>query len=190
MLCVIKLKLTMSPDNLLFFVFVFNWLLLNWAWGISKVILHKKYPISLPLWARYGMPIGFLGNFQYYNRMRSFWPYGIKHLGQQWFKLWHVTCFTQSHFLSKCWLIVNWTLWNISYIYIWNSIIFVEKTNKHFNPTSMCYCVAPADSPHVDPLQGAVSIRKTVLPGMAIPMLKIRRPNDRLIFNMEIAIRR
>ena len=39
-------------------------------------------------------------------------------------------------------------------------------------------------------MQGAVSIRKTVLPGMAIPMLKIRRPNGRLIFNMEIAIRR
>ena len=38
--------------------------------------------------------------------------------------------------------------------------------------------------------QGAVSIRKTVLPGMEIPMLKIRRPNGRLIFNMEIAIRR
>ena len=37
--------------------------------------------------------------------------------------------------------------------------------------------------------KGAVSIRKTVLPGMAIPMLKIRRPNGRLIFNMEIAIR-
>ena len=37
---------------------------------------------------------------------------------------------------------------------------------------------------------GAVSIRKTVLPGMAIPMLKMRRPNGRLIFNMEIAIRR
>ena len=37
---------------------------------------------------------------------------------------------------------------------------------------------------------GAVSIRKTVLPGMAIPMLKIRRHNGRLIFNMEIAIRR
>ena len=35
---------------------------------------------------------------------------------------------------------------------------------------------------------GSVSIRKTVLPGMAIPMLKIRRPNGRLIFNMEIAI--
>ena len=40
------------------------------------------------------------------------------------------------------------------------------------------------------PILGAVSIRKTVLPGMAIPMLKIRRPNGRLIFNMEIAIRR
>ena len=39
-------------------------------------------------------------------------------------------------------------------------------------------------------VQGAVSIRKTVLPAMAIPMLKIRRPNGRLIFNMEIAIRR
>ena len=38
--------------------------------------------------------------------------------------------------------------------------------------------------------QGAISIRKTVLPGMAIPMLKIRRPNGRLIFNMEIAILR
>ena len=36
--------------------------------------------------------------------------------------------------------------------------------------------------------QGAVSIRKTVLPCMAIPMLKIRRPNGRLIFNMGIAI--
>ena len=38
--------------------------------------------------------------------------------------------------------------------------------------------------------QGGVLIRKTVLPGMAIAMLKIRRPNGRLIFNMEIAIRR
>ena len=43
---------------------------------------------------------------------------------------------------------------------------------------------------HHENSQGAVSIRKTVLPGMAIPMLKIRRPNGRLIFNMEIAIRR
>ena len=36
--------------------------------------------------------------------------------------------------------------------------------------------------------QGAVSIRKTVLLGMAIPMLKIRRPSGRLIFNMGIPI--
>ena len=39
-------------------------------------------------------------------------------------------------------------------------------------------------------IQGAVSIRKTVLPGVAIPMLKIRRPNGRLIFNIGIAIPR
>ena len=44
--------------------------------------------------------------------------------------------------------------------------------------------------PCFNSLQGAVSIRKTVLSGMAIPMLKIRRSNGRLIFNMEIAIRR
>ena len=36
--------------------------------------------------------------------------------------------------------------------------------------------------------QGAVSITKTVLPGMAISMLKIRRPLGRLIFNMGIAV--
>ena len=35
---------------------------------------------------------------------------------------------------------------------------------------------------------GAVSIRKTVLLGMVIPMLKIRRPTGRLIFNMGIPI--
>ena len=43
---------------------------------------------------------------------------------------------------------------------------------------------------NVGDVLGAVSIRKTVLPGMAIPMLKIRRPNGRLIFNMENSIRR
>ena len=36
--------------------------------------------------------------------------------------------------------------------------------------------------------QGAVSIRKTVSLGMVIPMLKIRRPKDCLIFNMGIPI--
>ena len=50
------------------------------------------------------------------------------------------------------------------------------------------FCHNFRDNSSTEP--GAVSIRKTVLPGMAIPMLKIRRPNGRLIFNMEIAIRR
>ena len=58
--------------------------------------------------------------------------------------------------------------------------LFLRQTVK-YQLTSVCVEAA---------FQGAVSIRKTVLPGMAIPMLKIRRPNGRLIFNMEIAIRR
>ena len=53
---------------------------------------------------------------------------------------------------------------------------------------NMCSKITFSDYCHTP--QGAVSIRKTVLPGMAIPMLKIRRPNGRLIFNMEITIRR
>ena len=50
------------------------------------------------------------------------------------------------------------------------------------------YCQVQYKTDESLTLLGAVSIRKTVLPGMAIPMLKIRRPNGRLIFNMEIAI--
>ena len=87
---------------------------------------------------------------------------------------------------------------------------------KHQSPASLAFVMGihrePVNSPHIGPVTrkmfpfddgweelaiiepalflGAVSIRKTVLPGMAIPMLKIRRPNGRLIFNMEIAIRR
>ena len=48
--------------------------------------------------------------------------------------------------------------------------------------------VAPAPEWGLKTLQGAVSIRKTVLLGMVIPMLKIRRPTGRLIFNMGIPI--
>ena len=54
-------------------------------------------------------------------------------------------------------------------------------------------CMSSDSKQHIDVYicnLGAVSIRKTVLPGMAIPMLKIRRPNGRIIFNMEITIRR
>ena len=74
-------------------------------------------------------------------------------------------CQATSHYLGQCW------------------------------PTSMLPCGVRTQKAWVNmglewSLQGAVSIRKTVLPGMAIPMLKIRRPNGRLIFNMEITIRR
>ena len=59
----------------------------------------------------------------------------------------------------------------------------------------LCPTYASTENPHgiIHDLTGdlgAVSIKKTVLPGMAIPMLTIRRPNGRHIFNMEIAIRR
>ena len=58
-------------------------------------------------------------------------------------------------------------------------------------PYKKCFCSLAWTKVLLAPgHQGAVSTRKTVLPGMAIPMLKIRRPNGRLIFNMEIAIRR
>ena len=61
-------------------------------------------------------------------------------------------------------------------------------------PPGGCHCPYAWDSDEDQGMYsaelGGVSIRKTVLPGMAIPMLKIRRPNGRLIFNMEIAIRR
>ena len=60
-------------------------------------------------------------------------------------------------------------------------MLYICKTNT-IMPKNNPQCIRGA--------LGAVSIRKTVLPGMAIPMLKIRRPNGRLIFNMEIAIRR
>ena len=62
----------------------------------------------------------------------------------------------------------------------WEMICHLFKSRKN----------TPTIYKHIEENLGAVSIRKTVLPGMAIPMLKIRRPNGRLIFNMEIAIRR
>ena len=62
-------------------------------------------------------------------------------------------------------------------------MIWVEYINYNILASENAAIVTPNE-------QGAVSIRKTVLPCMTIPMLKIRRPNGRLIFNMEIAIRR
>ena len=68
----------------------------------------------------------------------------------------------------------------------WEKLLVTELAFQ-FNDTRLnfrCHDMIFSDS------LGAVSIRKTVLPGMAIPMLKIRRPNGRLIFNMEITVRR
>ena len=65
----------------------------------------------------------------------------------------------------------------------WNELPFNQTCSTS---SKLCNCLLLV----IGWYQGAVSIRKTVLPGMAIPMLKIRRPNGRLIFNMEIAIRR
>ena len=69
-----------------------------------------------------------------------------------------------------------------SYYTIWIMMITLMMTTM--TKTTMEMMIVSGNA------QGAVSIRKTVFPGMAIPMLKIRRPNGRLIFNMEIAIRR
>ena len=69
--------------------------------------------------------------------------------------------------------------------------ILISSINS--SPPSVAYMRRWTESAFIQVMAcrlGAVSIRKTVLPGMAIPMLKIRRPNGRLIFNMEIAIRR
>ena len=53
-----------------------------------------------------------------------------------------------------------------------------HQWNHHISRIVLCdYCD-----------QGPVSIRKTVFPSMVIPMLKIRRHTDRLIFNMGITI--
>ena len=62
--------------------------------------------------------------------------------------------------------------------------VAIESQQQHFQRFTVTAYI------HQEYHLGAVSIRKMVLPGMAIPMLKIRRPKGRLIFNMEITIRR
>ena len=86
------------------------------------------------------------------------------------------------------------TAWNVLKICIetdtvWcrcNAVNFLTNSHKR-QPTA---CPLGWGIGCLSWILGAVSIRKAVLPAMAIPMLKIRRPNGRLIFNMEIAIRR
>ena len=84
-----------------------------------------------------------------------------------------------------------------SNMYIYKTSIVSSEAVSELDLGRNIYCPLPlplwaktqihcVNQEHQTP--GAVSIRKTVLPGMAIPMLKIRRPNGRLIFNMGIPI--
>ena len=103
-------------------------------------------------------------------------PYGIVDLGQHWFRWWLAAWGHQA---------ITWTTVDKSSVRFCS--IHLSTISQELPQKSIFYMNGKIDSSR---LQGAVSIRKTVLPGMAIPMLKIRRPNGRLIFNMENAIRR
>ena len=102
----------------------------------------------------------------------------ISHGDSKWLKYWHMgTCCTCEGHFNICNRTVCAKKWA-------DTITFVKQF--HNNTNKMPMHSNKQHHPHL----GAVSIRKTVLQGMVIPMLKIRRPNGRLIFNMEIAIRR
>ena len=104
----------------------------------------------------------------------------------------------------RVWVVLYWmsgVIINYEMIYVWDTVANLYTSQWCFCPRSffsnkwivMLLCASFISNVTYWTKynqQGAVSIRKTVLPGMAIPMLKIRRPNGRLIFNMEIAIRR
>ena len=129
----------------------------------------------------------------------------IRHIVSLWLYWWSITIyFEESWQLS--WHQANdesieWSIYTATYI----NMLY---TKKSYSSIKTSHCNSFEDLAFIDWFHrhaslnlkrvvvtwqgrlGAVSIRKTVLPGMAIPMLKIRRPNGRLIFNMEIAIRR
>ena len=99
--------------------------------------------------------------------------------------------------LFMSWLISSWTKWlpvrqtTFSNAFAWIEMIeFRFKCHWNLFPGVQLTISQHWFRLWLGAKRGAVSIRKTVLPGMAIPMLKIRRPNGRLIFNMEIAIHR
>ena len=91
--------------------------------------------------------------------------------------IWFVSTFRQEAFKKKC---NNKLLWYLGHLLVTDT----SKNKANINYPRQTEITLWTHT------QGGVSIRKTVLPGMAIPMLKIRRPNGRLIFNMEITIRR
>ena len=65
------------------------------------------------------------GRFTHLLLMLHIW---VSKMGQHWFRYWLVACLAPSHYLNRCWLIVNWTHENK---FQWksnqNSIIFIKK---------------------------------------------------------------
>ena len=125
------------------------------------------------LWGLYIRFLGFCGTWKLYEYI--YWLHDVWDL-----PLLPLTALQPTLFNGFCsYLIQALTLVRVWILLIIKSIWLCFVALWNFTNTDWLFWV-----------QGAVSIRKTVLPGMAIPMLKIRRPNGRLIFNMEIAIRR
>ena len=103
-----------------------------------------------------------------------------------------IPCVVQSRWTLIIRAVPNWwfTWWNVySIIYFYHNLINVLSLSFHryyrINQLKHLKCIL-----RITKDLGAVSIRKTVLLGMAIPILKIRRPIGRLIFNMGIPIPR
>ena len=115
--------------------------------------------------------------------------------GQDQILLTSMTGTWMDYYFTWQWILTSWTNDSTELGDTWVIKIAYEQSAygmiSHYTAWELCTYINHDElwAP-VEFIQGAVSIRKTVLPGMAIPMLKIRRPNGRLIFNMEITIRR
>ena len=92
---------------------------------------------------------------------------------------------------STCWGPLSIAMYDtLKFSYIWpnlfDNFITIQDSNSHLvhlvlTQRYLFRCVAMWLTVLSSGSLGAVSIRKTVLPGMVIPMLKIRRSNGRLI---------
>ena len=52
----------------------------------------------------------------------------VTKVGYHWFRQWLVACSAPSHYLNKCWIIVNWTLVNIfQWNFNQNTTFFIDK---------------------------------------------------------------
>ena len=140
-------------------------------------------------------------------KLRTWWRHGVEMLSsllsifkgnhrakKKWCGLWFFSNTRFFHKHSIClWFETPWQSWinlmtqhRVNYDTQRKPCLTERIFQACFDP----YKSSVGIQQYLQKAQGVVSIRKTVLPGMAIPMLKIRRPNGRLIFNMEIAIRR